>query len=183
MAAAENTTTGTGTPEVSGGVVDTLGLKPDVFIAQLVNFLVILFVLWRFAYKPLLKILEDRSAKIEKGLADAERAAAHLSEIEAEHKAAMAETRAEAAAIIKEAHAKGDAKRDEMLASSREEIARLVADARKKIAEERTGAAEELKKEISALVVATVSEVLGEKIDAKKDASLMERAIKKASRE
>lgn len=164
------------------GVVGTLGLKADVFVAQLLNFLIIMFVLWRWAYKPLLKILDDRQARIQKGLADAESAGTRLAEIEKEHAAVLAKAREEAAGVIKDAHARGEEKREEMLAKSRDEISKLVTDARKKIAEEREQAAHELKKEISALVVATAEMVLKEKIDTKKDAVIMEGTVKKVKK-
>lgn len=170
----------TGVPEAApGGVVGTLGLKTDVFIAQLVNFLIILFVLWRWAYKPLLKVLEDREVRIKKGLEDAEAAGARLADIEKEHADVLRTARDEAAGIIKQAHGLGEEKREELLAKSREEISKLVTDARKKIAEERAEAAEQLKKEISSLVIATAEIVLKEKIDGKKDAVIMEKTVKK----
>ncbi len=173
----------TGVPEAAPhGIVDTLGLKTDVFIAQLVNFLIILFVLWRWAYKPILKVLEDREIRVKKGLEDAEAAGTRLAEIEKEHAAVLRTARDEAAQVIKDAHGIGEQKREELLAKSREEIGKLVTDARKKIAEEREQAAQDLKKEISALVVTTAEMVLREKIDGKKDAELMEKSVKKVKK-
>ena len=54
--------------ESEAGILGNLGLDPGLFIAQLVNFLVVLLVLWRFAYRPLLKLLSERTEKIEGGL-------------------------------------------------------------------------------------------------------------------
>ncbi len=164
------------------GIVDTLGLKTDVFIAQLVNFLIILFVLWRWAYKPLLKVIEDREIRIKKSLDDAESVAVRLAEIQKEHAEMLRKAREEASNVIREAHGAGEAKREEILVKSREEISKLVLDARKKIAEERETAAESLKKEIAALVVTTAELVLRERIDDKKDAEIMEKAVKKTKK-
>lgn len=164
----------------SSGIVGTLGLKPDVFIAQIVNFLIILFVLWKWAYKPLLKIMDERQKKIAKGLEDAATAERKLAEIEKEHAAALQTARAEAAGVIKEATERGEKKREEMMTKAREEISKLISEARRNIADERTAATEELKKEIGALVVSTAELVLKEKIDSKKDAALMEPTVKKA---
>lgn len=161
------------------GLIGTLGLKADVFAAQLLNFVIILFVLWKWAYKPVLRILAEREQRIARGLSDAEAAGKRLQEIDAEHAATIASARDEAARIIKEATMRGEEKREEMLVKSREEISKLVTDARVKIAEERKTAAEELKKEISALVVATAQVVLKEKIDASTDEALMEKSVKK----
>lgn len=172
----------TGVAEAPIGIVGTLGLKTDVFIAQLVNFLIILFILWRWAYKPLLKVLEDREIRIKKGLDDADSVAVKLAEIEKEHAAVLRAARDEAAAVIKEAHGIGETKREEILAKSREEIGKLVTDARKKIADERQEAADQLKKEISALVITTAEMVLKEKIDSKKDFVIMEKTVKKVKK-
>ncbi|OGH63339.1 MAG: ATP synthase F0 subunit B [Candidatus Magasanikbacteria bacterium RIFCSPHIGHO2_01_FULL_50_8] len=174
-----NTEVGTAPESAIAGVVGTLGLKTDVFIAQLLNFLIILFVLWRWAYKPLLKILEEREVRIKKGLDDADAAGARLADIEKEHVAVLARAREEGAVFIKDAHARADEKREELLAKSRAEISKLVTDARKKIADERATAAEELKKEIAALVVTTAEMVLKERIDADKDATIMNKSLKK----
>lgn len=168
--------------EAPAGIVGTLGLKTDVFVAQLVNFLIILLILWRWAYKPLLKVLEDREARIKKGLDDADAVAVKLADIEKEHAAVLRTARDEASNVIKEAHGIGEAKREELLAKSREEISKLVTDARKKIADERQEAADQLKKEISALVITTAEMVLKEKIDAKKDFAIMDKAVKKAKK-
>lgn len=168
--------------EAPAGIVGTLGLKTDVFIAQLVNFLIILLILWRWAYKPLLKVLEDREVRIKKGLDDADAVAVKLADIEKEHAAVLRTARDEASNVIKEAHGIGEAKREELLAKSREEISKLVTDARKKIAEERQEAADQLKKEISALVITTAEMVLKEKIDAKKDFAIMDKAVKKTKK-
>ncbi len=177
----ETTQTQTQTEAVEHpGAIDTFGLKTDVFIAQLVNFLIILFVLWRWAYKPLLKLMEARQERIEKGLHDAETVSLRLADIEKDHQAALSEARKQSAEFMKEAHAEVEKKRDEILNKSREEVGKLITEARKKIAEERSLAEAELKREISALVVATAEMVLKEKLDPTKDAQLMDVAVKKA---
>lgn len=181
--ASSNLNSETGVAEAApAGIVGTLGLKTEIFVAQLVNFLIILIVLWRWAYKPLIKVLEDREARIKKGLEDADSVAARLTDIENEHAAMLRAAREEASNVIKEAHGVGEAKREELLEKSREEISKLVTDARKKIAQERVEAAEELKKEISALVITTAEMVLKEKIDAKKDFAIMDKTVKKAKK-
>lgn len=174
-----NSEVGVAQPNALAGVVGTLGLKTDVFLAQLINFLIILFVLWRWAYKPLIKVLEDREKKIKKGLDDAEAAGTRLADIEKEHASSIARARDEGAQVIKEAHARAEEKREELLAKSRAEIGKLVTDARKKIAEERATAAAELKKEIAALVVTTAEMVLKERIDEGKDSEIMGKSLKK----
>lgn len=162
------------------GPIGTFGLKTDVFIAQLINFLIILFVLWKWAYKPLLRIMDERQKKIERGLQDAADAQRKLAGVDAERLDVLKQAREDGAVAIRDAHASAEKKREELLAKAREEISHLVRDARSQIAQERAQAQEELKKEIAALVVSTAELVLKEKIDASHDATLMEKAVKKA---
>jgi F-type H+-transporting ATPase subunit b len=167
------------TTEKPEGIVGTLGLKSDVFLAQLINFLIILFVLWRWAYKPIVAMLESREKRIQSGLDNADAVEKHLKDIEKEHAAALASARAEAATFLQDAHKVSEQKRQETLDKARDEVAKLVTDARKNIATERDEAAKALKKEIAALVATTAELVLSEKIDAKKDAVLMHKVAKK----
>lgn len=162
------------------GVIDKLGLKTEVFIAQLVNFLIILIVLWKWGYKPLLRLMEDRQKRIQKGLADAEAAAKVVNQAEDLYAKKLKEARNEAAKLMQQAEKRGEGKREEMLGKAREEIAKLVTEARAKIVDERELAKIELKKEISALVVTTAEMVLKEKINPEKEESLMSKTIKRA---
>lgn len=77
-----------------------LGIDWKLLLAQVVDFVIVLLVLKRFAYQPMLKLLDERTAKIEKGLADAEHAGQKLSEIET--KEDIAEARTEAKRILAE---------------------------------------------------------------------------------
>ena len=64
-----------------------LGIDWKLLLAQVVNFVVVLLVLRRFAYQPMLRLLDERTHKIEKGLADAESATRKLGEMETKEKA------------------------------------------------------------------------------------------------
>ena len=67
-------------------LVKTFHIDAGLLLAQLVNFLIVLVVLYKFAYKPILKTLNDRTGKIEKGLKDAEDAQIKLAEMEKKEK-------------------------------------------------------------------------------------------------
>src|SRR5262245_33785531 len=59
----------------AAGPLGALGVEWNLFAAQLLNFAIVFYVMHRFVYKPLLKLLDERTAKIEQGLADADAAA------------------------------------------------------------------------------------------------------------
>ena len=81
-------------------LLNKLGIDYKLLIAQIINFLVLLFVLWKFAYGPILAILEKRQKKIEKGLADAEAAEKRLEESEKKQKEVLRKARTEAKEIV-----------------------------------------------------------------------------------
>src|SRR5918998_6725216 len=83
---------------------------------QVINFLILLFLLNRFLFKPILARLDDRSARISKGLEDAEVAARDRELARAEREAAVAEARKEAAALVANANKIAADTRDEILA-------------------------------------------------------------------
>ncbi len=68
-----------------------LGINLKILIAQFINFSIFFFVLYKFAYKPMLKFLDDRKQKIEKGLNDAEKANNKLIELEEKEKEIIAQ--------------------------------------------------------------------------------------------
>ena len=72
-------------------LLQTLGIQWTKLIPQLFNFGIVLFVLWKFAYKPVIAMLEARRQKIAEGMADAEKSKAELAHTEAERKRVLAQ--------------------------------------------------------------------------------------------
>ncbi|MBT7553014.1 ATP synthase F0 subunit B, partial [bacterium] len=77
-------------------ILELFGVDWRLMIAQLVNFVIVLLVLWKFAIKPLMKTMESRNAEISKGLDDAKAAADKIEEVEHDVKIKLQETKAEA---------------------------------------------------------------------------------------
>ena len=159
-------------------LVSTFHIDWKLMLAQLVNFIIVLGVLYKFAYKPILKVLNDRTIKIEKGLKDAEIAQKKMEEIVIKEKEVMTEARREAQKILTEAESRGKKSQDEMVAEAKVKIDKTVEEAKNKIESEKAKMIQEVKTEISGLVVSATEKILGEKIDAKKDSELINQAIK-----
>ena len=87
----------------SVGGIGVLGINGKIFLAQLVNFGLILLVLWRFAFKPIVARLEARSERIEKGLAEAKKAEDRLKQIESERGEILAIAQKDALQIVAKA--------------------------------------------------------------------------------
>lgn len=121
--------------------------------AQIVNFLVILYLLNRFAFKPLLRSMDERSARIAKGLEDAESAARDRELARAEREAALAEARREAQELIARASKIGDDTRKEIVADARAEAEKVSARARDEITAEKEKAIAELRGQVADLAL------------------------------
>ncbi len=155
-----------------------LGIDWKLLIAQIVNFLVLLFVLYKFAYGPILAMLEKRTKKIEKGLKDAEAAGKKLEESEEKQKEVLKKARLEAKDIVEHAREQAEKSKSEIALVAKAQAEKIVQDARKEIETEKEKTIAEIKSEIGGLVVAATEKIVGEKIDEKKDKDLIEKAIK-----
>ncbi len=155
-----------------------LGIDWKLLVAQIINFLILLFVLYKFAYGPILAILEKRQKKIEKGLKDAEVAGKKLEESEEKQKEILKKARTEAKDIVDKAHKQAEKSKSEIAAEAKGQAEKIIAGAKIEIEQEKQKTIAEIKAEIGGLVVAATEKVIEEKIDEKKDKELIERAIK-----
>lgn len=157
--------------------LSNLGVDWRLFLAQAVNFLILLFVLKRFAYTPMLRFLEERSTKIEKGLKDAETASKRLEQAEKEHKALLAKAQKEAKGIVDEAVAAAKRRDAEQLEKTKAEVGALLEAGQKNIADERARALREAKQELGGLVALAAEKLAGVKVDAEKDNELIQKSL------
>ncbi len=129
---------------------------------QAINFLVLVWLLWRFLYRPVRAVIEKRKALSEEAFA---KAAAKEAEVDAlkkrmeEDRTAMAQERQD---LLKKLHEESAAERETMLAQSREEAKKLIEDARQTIAKERRSALSSLQAEAGKLAVDLASKLLGQ---------------------
>ncbi len=149
-------------------------------IAQLLIFLVMLGVLYRFAWGPLLRILNERRARIAQGVEATERAMHELAAAERERQAKLEEARREAQALLDRIAKQGEDLRKELEAKAREQAEAFTAKARAEIQQERQKAVEDLRLQVADLAVLAAGRIIGESLDAKKHRQLIERAIEEA---
>jgi F-type H+-transporting ATPase subunit b len=149
-------------------------------IAQLLIFLVMLGVLYRFAWGPLLRILNERRERIQQGVEATERAKRELEEAERERQVKLEEARREAQAILDRIAKQGEDLRKELEAKAREQAEALIARARAEIRQEREKAVQDLRSQAADLAVMAAGRIIGESLDAKKHRELIERTIEEA---
>ncbi|MFZ1627002.1 MAG: F0F1 ATP synthase subunit B [Candidatus Moraniibacteriota bacterium] len=155
-----------------------LGIDWKLLIAQAVNFVVLLWVLKRYAYQPILKALEARTKKIEQGLKDAELSQEKLVSSVEEEKKLVAAAREEARDILLSAEASAKERDVRMLEETKGKIDRMIADADMHLAEEKARLIREAKAELSELVITATGRVLGQAVNAKVDATIVQAALR-----
>ncbi len=160
-------------------LLSKLGINWKLLAAQLINFAILFYVLRRFAYQPIVKMLNERSQKIEKGLRDADESRKKLAEIMEKEKEVLKEARAEARVIVAKAEEQAKKSREEIAAEARRQAENILENAKKKIAEEKNKMMAEAKEEIAELVVSAAEKIIGEKLDAGKDAELIQKSLGK----
>lgn len=111
-------------------ILNEFGFKPELFIAQVINFLILFFVFKRFLYKPLLSLMKKREDTIKKGLDDAHDAALLKEETENNRALILKRTQTEAEKIITEAKKTADELRNTMREETRVETEKMIAEAR-----------------------------------------------------
>jgi F-type H+-transporting ATPase subunit b len=159
-------------------LIKTFHIDIKMLVAQLVNFTIVLLVLWKFAYKPILKTMNERSAKIEKGLKDAENAGKKLTETAEKEKEVLADARKEAQTIISKAEDMAKKSKEQIAVEAKVQADKILESAKIQIEEEKQKLLKEVKAEIGNLVVAATEKIIGEKLDKTKDKELIEKALK-----
>jgi F-type H+-transporting ATPase subunit b len=154
-----------------------LGIDGRLLLAQLINFVVLIAVLYRFAYKPILTLLEKRRVRIEKSLAEAQRIDEESRRMEQLKKQKVDEAKREAAAVLEDAAKKAEAVKQETLVKTRTESEKIVMKAKEQIAHERGELLKGVQSEAAELVAGAVEKVLKEKMDGEKDKKFIHDAL------
>jgi len=164
----------------NASLLSALGIDVRLLLLQAGAFLVLVFILGKFAYPTILKSLEQRRATLEKGLRDAKKAESDLAGVEQKVNEIIHAARREASDIV--SHSQQEAtslvEAAETRASKRAET--IVAEARAQMSSELSTAREALKKDTAELVAKATERIIKEKVDAHKDASLIASALKEA---
>lgn len=141
---------------------------------QILNFLLLLYILNRLMFKPLLKRMDERSTKIERGLEDAEAARRDRELARAEREAAVAEARKEAADMLARSNKIAEDTRNEILGEARAESERLTQKARDEIAAEKERAMAEIRSQVADLALSAAGKLIRSEMDAGTQRRLVE---------
>ncbi len=169
----------------SGGFTDmlrdtaeTFGWNPWLFLSQVISFVIVALLLRRFAYKPILAVLEERRRQIEKAQFNAEKIKRQLAEAEQRYAEILTRANAEAQKMIDEARESSahlaERKQQEAIAAAEQ----IIATAREASAIEHERTMESLKRELGRLVVDTTAKVTGKVLTAEDQQRLQEETVR-----
>jgi len=159
-------------------ILELFGVDWKLLIAQLVNFAIVVGVLWWFALKPLTKTMQKRNDEISKEVSDAQAATERLEEVEKEVKDKLNATKGEAANILELAKQQADRAKQETVDKTKEEVAKLIAKAKEQIASEKDTMISEVKGEVSNMVVVALEKILSEGISKDLDKKYITKVLK-----
>lgn len=152
-------------------------------IAQIVNFLILVGILTKFAYKPLMQALEERQNKITENIESAQREREEAEEIKLGYQKQLTDARAEAQAIVEKAEKLAEETKEEILKEARLESARILKTVQDEVARERELALAQLKGEVIALSMAAAAKIIEKNIDNEANANLVSSFIEKLDAE
>lgn len=159
-------------------LISTFHLDWKLMIAQAINFLIVILVLYFFALKPLKKLMDERGAMIAGGLENAEKQKELLANAQTEYEAMIAKANSDAAAKMKEAKNDAEAKTAQMMEKAQADVAAAITAGKIQLEAEKATMMQEAKKELTALVVSATEKVLGGVVTEKIDAKIVEESIK-----
>jgi F-type H+-transporting ATPase subunit b len=151
---------------------------PGLFIWTIITFLVLLTLLAKFAWRPLLQALESRAALIRKSLDDAQQAKQDLERLQQESAQIIKAARAEAESIVSRSRSDGERLREEMKQKARADAEGIVRNAERQIQLETARAVQQIRREAVDLSVMIASKIIGRNLSKADNESLIEEALK-----
>jgi F-type H+-transporting ATPase subunit b len=151
---------------------------PGLFIWTIVTFLVLLYLLSRFAWKPLLQALEERQTSIRQSLDDAEKAKQELAQVQAESNRIVQQARSDADAIIANSRADAARLQEELAKKAREQANGIIENAQKEIQQQTDSSLAQIREEAVDLSLMIASKLIQRNISREDNDQLIAEALK-----
>ena len=153
--------------------------EPGLMIWTIVSFLILLVLLRKFAYKPLLGMMQKREEAIRESIDESKRTREEAQKLQDEYKQLIAKARDESKKIIDEGKALGEKARKEMINKATEESSQIVKRSQEQITFEKERALSELREQIADLSIAAASKVIERSLSKEDHARLLEEYVSK----
>ncbi|MCX6734853.1 MAG: F0F1 ATP synthase subunit B [Candidatus Peregrinibacteria bacterium] len=158
-------------------IISTLGIDPKLILAQVVNFLILFFVLKKLVYKPVVALLEKRRTMVEQSVLNSKKIEERLAALEDERKKILAEASSNAMAAMEQAKKDASEEHQKAMVTAKKEISALAERYRGQLKDEKDQMFDELKAEVATLIVNSCEKILRKEFG-KEDQRRLETAIK-----
>jgi F-type H+-transporting ATPase subunit b len=145
--------------------VEQLGIDGRWLLSQIVNFVILLVILQRFLYKPMLNMLQQRQERIRESMDYAERVRKEAERAQTDYEAKIEESRREAQAIIAQATQQAERVHEDIVAKARDEAREIKAKATEDLDYERKRIVAELRDQVAELAILAAGRVLGRELN------------------
>lgn len=160
-------------------LLHSLGIDWRLLIAQLVNFVILLAVLYKFLYRPVLKLLHERSTRIEQSLKNADAVEQKLQQATESYDAKIVEARSKAQEILTQVQKEAEEQRAVLTQKAQAESQKIIDSGRKQLASDKDKIIKEAEEELVGLVAEATEHVLGSIVTPEMDKKLIEDAVRK----
>lgn len=153
-------------------------LSLDGMIWTMVNFVVLVLILNKFLYKPIVKMLDERKNTIQNNLDNAEKTKLDAEKIKDEYQEHLKNARKEAQDIITKATKLGDESKEELILQAKKESEKISERARQEIEREKGKAVSEVRDEVANLAILVAERVIGQKMNGKDQEKMVQDFVK-----
>ncbi|MBM3165949.1 MAG: F0F1 ATP synthase subunit B [Chloroflexi bacterium] len=161
--------------------MEGLGINLPLLIAFVVNFLILFGLLTLVLYRPVLRVLDERQAKIKESIEQAERIKEQTTRSEEEIKAHLETARKEGQTVIAQATQIGERLKEEAKEKARQEAETILAKAQTEIRQERDKIIDDLRKEFVGIAILAAEKVTRETLDKEKHRKLIDEVLKESA--
>ena len=163
-------------------ILGKLGINGKILLAQVVNFFLLMYLLKRFLYQPLLTIMKNREKKIKEGLDNARKAEKRIAEVEEKVKAQLEKTSREADRILAKAHTEGEEQKEDLVREAKEEIIKWKEETKSLLKKEKERIITEIREETGEIAIAIAGKIIKEKISAQDKQKLLSEIKEEANK-
>ena len=163
------------------GGLDSLGINGPTLIAQLINVVILFGLLYLVAYKPLMRMLDERSKRIKDSMEQTEQIKQQAERADEESAKRIADASKEGEEVVARAMRTGEEVRKEAQTQARQEAETLISRARAEIQQERNEAVGELRKEFADLTVTAAEKVIDRSLDKKAHRQLIDKVLEEST--
>ena len=163
----------------NGGLLD---VNPGLMIWTVITFVLLLFILKRVAWKPILTALDKRENDIKEALEQAEKAKEEAKKILEANQSNLAKAEEESKKIIEQSRAYAESLKEQLISDSKEQAKKIIEDAASEIQRKKDTAFEELKGQIAEIAVNAAEKIIRESLDEQKSKQVIDKYLNEVNK-